>query len=167
MVSLILLFILVLWCQCKYISCLSIITNYRFLFTSAVFTCTSERALWELDFPSTAYEGFAWFSTVALTAQWKSMADEEERNQACCLCDVDDLWPTNPVFTVTMISRLAWFREQLDRVWHHLFSTRLLDCCCCQLSGCWLILPACLYRTWLHIIILCRGELLVQANAQT
>lgn len=52
-------------------------------------------ALWKLDSLSTAYEGVAWFSTVALTAQWKSMADKEERNQACRLCDVDDLWPAS------------------------------------------------------------------------
>lgn len=58
-----------------------------FLFTSFLFTSTSEHS--ESKIPS--HEGVAWFSTVALTTEWKSMADKEERNQACRLCDVDDL----------------------------------------------------------------------------
>ena len=39
------------------------------------------------------YKGVACLSAVAVTAEWKSMADNEERNQACRLCDVDGLWP--------------------------------------------------------------------------
>lgn len=53
--------------------------------------------------------------------------------------------------------QITRFREQLDRVCLHPVSTRLLDGCCCQLSGCWLILPACLYWTWLYINILNPG----------
>lgn len=53
-------------------------------------------------------------------------------------------WPVTstglkkPAFTMTMTSRLAWFRKQLDHIKQQLFPTRLLKYCCCQLSGCWL-----------------------------
>lgn len=83
-----------------------------------------------------------------------------------CRWPVTSVGLMKPAFTMTMTSRLAWFRKQLDRVRLHLFSAKLLVYCCCQLSGCWLIFPACPHRTWLHINILCRGELIVQAHTQ-
>lgn len=65
---------------------------------------------------------------------------------------------------MTMTSRHAWFTKPLDHVQLHIFSNVLLYYCCWQLSGCWLIFSACPYTTWLHINLLCLGELIVPAH---
>lgn len=64
-------------------------------------------------------------------------------------------WPVTvsllkPAFTMTMASRLLWRNKQLDRIWRHMFSAKLLNYFCYQLSGCSLIFPTCLLKLCIH-----------------